>query len=54
MIKRKKKYHTDGTFLNSSIEIVEKDKIDTRNTQIHYRSLIWIGTDTSIKSDRVN
>ena len=53
MIKRKKIYHTNGTVSKSSIEIVEKDKMDTRNTQIHYRPLIWIGTGTSIKSDRV-
>jgi hypothetical protein len=27
-----------------------KEKMDTPNTQIHDRSLFWLGTDTSIKS----
>jgi hypothetical protein len=32
------------------IKIIAKSKIDTSNTQIHYRSLSWLGTGTSIKS----
>jgi hypothetical protein len=30
-----------------------KDKIDTPSTQIHDRSLSWLGTGTSIKSGGV-
>jgi len=33
-----------------NFKIVERCKIDTPNTQIHNRSLSWIGTGTSIKS----
>ena len=29
------KYHTVGTFLKSNIEIVERDKINIPNIQIH-------------------
>jgi len=32
----KKKYHTIGTIPKSNIRNVERDKIDTPNTQIHY------------------
>jgi hypothetical protein len=31
--------------------IVERDKIDTPNPKIHYISLFWLGTGTSIESD---
>jgi hypothetical protein len=41
---------TVGTIPNSNIKIIAKSKIDTSNTQIHYRSLSWLGTGTSIKS----
>jgi hypothetical protein len=36
-----------GFFLTLHLQIVERDKIDTHNTQIHDSS--WLGTDTSIK-----
>jgi hypothetical protein len=29
---------------------IERGTIDTANTQIHYRSLSWLGTDISITS----
>ena len=32
---KNKDIHNVRTFLNSSIKIVERGKIDTRNTQIH-------------------
>ena len=37
------KYHTVGIILASNIQIAEKGKIDTPNTQIHDRShfLAW-------------
>ena len=37
----------------SSIEIVERGKIDTPKTRIHDRSLFLLGTGTSIKSGGV-
>ena len=50
--KQNKKYLTFGTVPKSKRTIVEKGKIDTPNSQIHdRRSLSWLGTDTSIKSD---
>ena len=36
------------------IDVVERGKIETPNTQAHDRSLPWLGTGTSIKSDRLN
>ena len=39
---KKNKYHTAGTILKLNIKTVERDKIDTPNTQIHYCSLFWI------------
>ena len=47
------KYHTVETVLKPNIKIVERDKLDTSNTQIHDRSLSWLGTGTSIKSGGV-
>ena len=41
-----KKYHTVGTVPNPSRTIVENDKIDTANTQQHYRSLSVVCTGT--------
>ena len=38
----------------SNRKIVDKDEIDTPNTQIHDGSLHWLGTCTSIKSGGVN
>jgi len=37
------KYHTVGTVPKSIRKIVERGKIDTPNTQIHDRSLSWLG-----------
>ena len=44
---------TVGTIPKSNIEIVERGKIYTSNTQIHDSSLPWLGTGTSIKSGGV-
>ena len=40
-------------FQNSNIKVVERDKIDISNTQIHDRSLSCLGTGTSIKNGGV-
>jgi hypothetical protein len=45
-----KKYHTIGRVPKCNGQIVETGKIVTSNTQIHDRSLFWLGIDTSIKS----
>jgi tRNA(Ile)-lysidine synthase TilS/MesJ len=45
-----KKHHTVETIPKSNIKIVEKVKINTSNTKIHDCSLLWLGTDPSIKS----
>jgi hypothetical protein len=37
----------------SNIKIVERGKIDTPNSQIHDRSLSWLGTVILIKSGGV-
>jgi hypothetical protein len=44
-----KKYDTVETIPKSNIKMTERGKIDTPNTQIHDRSLSWLGTGTSIK-----
>jgi hypothetical protein len=36
-------------FQNSNIKIAERGKIDSTKTQTHDRSVIWLGTCTSIK-----
>ena len=41
MKKKTQKYHAVP---NINIKIVERDKIDTPNTQIHDHSLSWLGT----------
>ena len=46
-------YHTVGTIPKSQCIIVDKEKIDTPNTQIHDCSVSWLDTDTSIKSGAV-
>ena len=46
-------YHTFGTVPKVTSEIVERDNINTPNTQIHDRSLSLIGIGTSIKSSGV-
>ena len=50
---KNKNYHTVGTFQKSNRKIVERAKIETFYKQIHDWSLSWLGTDTSVKSDRV-
>jgi len=46
---KKKTDNTVRTIPKSTIKIVELDKSDTPNTQIHDRSLSWIGIGISIK-----
>ena len=41
------------TLLKSNRKITEIGKIDTFSTDIHDRSLSWLGTNTSIKSGGV-
>ena len=48
-----KKYHTVTTVLKFNRKIAERGKIDSPYTQIHDRSLSWLGTGTTIKSGRV-
>ena len=48
-----KKYHTVVTVPKSYTKIVERDKINTPNTQIHDRALTWLSTGTSIKCGAV-
>jgi hypothetical protein len=43
----------NGLITITTIKIVERDRIDTANTQIHDRSLSWLGTGMSIKTGRV-
>jgi len=50
---KKQTYHTFATIQKANIKIVERDKIDTSNTEIHDRSLFWLRTGTSIKSGGV-
>ena len=49
----KKKYQTVGIVPKSNWHITECGKIDTPYTYIHDRSLSYLGTDTSIKSDGI-
>ena len=46
------KYHTVRTVLNSNIKVIKRGKMDTPNTP-RDRSLSWLGTGTSVKSDGV-
>jgi hypothetical protein len=52
---KNKKYHTVRQIPKSNIKIVERDKFDTHNTQIHDLSLSWLdtGTCTLMKSGQV-
>jgi hypothetical protein len=50
---KNKKYHTVTTVLKFNRKIAERGKIDSPYTQIHDRSLSWLGTGTTIKSGRV-
>ena len=45
--------HIVETIPKSNIKIIERVGIDTPNTQIHDRSLSWLGTGTSITSGGV-
>jgi hypothetical protein len=45
----KTKYHTVGTTPKSITKIVERDKMDTTNTQIHDLIIPWLGTGKPIK-----
>lgn len=49
----KRKYHTVGTVPNCKRKMVERDKIDPSNTQIHVYSFAWLGAGISIKNDGV-
>jgi len=44
----KKKYQTVRIIPKSNINILESDKIDTPNTQIHDCLLLWLGLGISI------
>ena len=44
-----KTYHAVGTVLKANVNMVDREKVDTHNTQIHERSHSWIDTGTSIK-----
>jgi hypothetical protein len=44
-----RKYHTVETIPKSNIKIIDTDHIYTPNTQIHDRSLFWLGIGTSIR-----
>jgi len=46
----KKEYRTVRIIPKSNINILERDKIDTPNTQIHDCLLVWLGIGTSITS----
>ena len=52
---KNEKNHIVGTVPKSNRKIVERDKIDTPNPQIHqhFSLLSWLGTGTSIKSGRL-
>jgi hypothetical protein len=50
--KKNKKCHTVATVPKSIRKIIETGRVDIPNTQIHDRSLSWLGTDISIKSGR--
>jgi hypothetical protein len=47
-IKNKNKKQIVGIVQKLNGKIIERDKIDTPNTQIYDRSLSWLGTGTSI------
>jgi hypothetical protein len=47
------KIKNTGKVLKCNRKILEISKFDTPNTQIHNRSLSWLGTDTSVKSGKL-
>ena len=52
-MEKKTQKTTVKTVPKSKSYMVERVIIDTPNTQIHGHSLSWLGTGTSINSDRV-
>ena len=50
-IPKNEEYHTVGTIPKSNIKIIERDKIDTHDKQIHDSSHSWL--DTSLKSGEI-
>jgi hypothetical protein len=50
-MKKKKKYHAVGTIPKSNMIIVERDKIDTSNTQIN--DCLFTCLHTSIRTNEV-
>jgi hypothetical protein len=50
---KSKKYYVIATIPKANIIIVDGGQIDTSNTQAHGRSLFWLRTGTSIKSDGI-
>jgi hypothetical protein len=46
---KKQKYHPVGMIPKSKFKIVRSNKIDTPNTQVHDRSLSWLGTAVFIQ-----
>ena len=51
MKKKNKIYHTVGTFPKPNRKFVERGKICIPKTQIHDRSLSWLGIGNSIKKN---
>ena len=49
---KNKQFHHVGKVLKSNWKFLERDKINTPNTNIHDLSLSWLGTSTSVKSGR--
>ena len=50
---KNKAYDTVGIVLKFNRKMVEKGNIDTHNTQMHDRSLSWVGRGTEINSGGV-
>ena len=48
-MKNNKNFHNDGTVQISNRKFAERNKVDPLYTQIHHRSLSWLGTGSSIK-----
>jgi hypothetical protein len=50
---KKKTNITSATVPKSNRKFIERGNIDITNTQLHDRSLSWLGTGTSMKSGGV-
>jgi len=50
---KNKKYYTLITIPKLNVKFVERGEIHTPNTQIHARSLSYLGTDTAMKNGGV-